>query len=254
MSKIITRTAIAGTVALSIAGGPAMAEEKTSWKHGTSAASGFVIGAALAGPIGAIAGAVTGNWIGEKVDSVDEISAELAQSEQQTAVLEQQLATTQTELLDYRQFASQSLELEVLFHTNKSELTAATQARLMQLAEYVASHPDMSITLSGFADPRGSDLHNLALSEARVAAVAGLLVDAGIPPARINANAYGATTAVIGDSDTYALERRVVIELSPQSTGAQLSLDLEGDAETDIDENIDAALEQDAELSVNAGH
>ncbi|MDG1462714.1 MAG: OmpA family protein [Gammaproteobacteria bacterium] len=195
---------------------PAMADATDrSWKQGASVASGTIIGALVGGPIGAIAGAATGIWFGQKVDTVDEVSAELAKSESETQLIEQQLAAAQTDLLRYQHMASEGLELEVLFHTNKSELTAAAQARLAQLAGYINQQSDVQINLEGFADPRGSDLHNLALSEARVAAVASLLVDAGISPDRINANSFGASysSATDGDADAYAMERRVSIEL-----------------------------------------
>ncbi len=58
---------------------------------------------------------------------------------------------------------------------------------------YLAIKPDAHLTLTGHADPRGSEKYNQALSERRVNRVKQYLVEQGIPDAAIATNAVGKT-------------------------------------------------------------
>ena len=61
--------------------------------------------------------------------------------------------------------------------------------------------------VAGYADPRGSDAWNDALSLRRAQSVAGVLVAAGVPRERIVVEAHGKSesTSASGDLDAYAL-------------------------------------------------
>ena len=73
--------------------------------------------------------------------------------------------------------------------------------------------PDIYIQLDGFADERGDEDYNLALSERRVQYIRDQLVAAGIDPDRINVTAHGESVATEATLDSYALERRVSVTL-----------------------------------------
>ncbi len=90
---------------------------------------------------------------------------------------------------------------------------------------FLAEQPEIDVMLSGYADPRGDDEFNLELSEQRVRSVADSLQASGVGPERITINAYGdrQSSAVDGDLDAYALERRVTIELSVPAYSAEVA-------------------------------
>jgi len=192
-----------------------------------------VAGAVLAGPLGYLAGGLTGAWLATKVgeaEQLDESVAELAVAQQQvesmatdlnhadaeTSALEHELIASRQSMDRYRHLASQYVSFELLFHTGASSLTPEGDARLNELAVFLAEQPGIDVTLSGHADARGDDEFNLGLSEQRVSAVADTLERNGVGVERLTVNAYGdqQSSANEGDLDAYALERRVTIELS----------------------------------------
>ena len=59
------------------------------------------------------------------------------------------------------------------------------------LAKYLEYDPEAKLSLSGYADKRGSDKHNQSLSERRAVRVKDYLVAQGIDPTRISTSAYG---------------------------------------------------------------
>jgi outer membrane protein OmpA-like peptidoglycan-associated protein len=75
----------------------------------------------------------------------------------------------------------------------------------------------VKVRVAGYADPRGSEELNAALSERRADAVAAVLAQAGVEPGRIIVEAHGKTdsTSTDGDLDGYAFERRVTVRIEP---------------------------------------
>jgi hypothetical protein len=61
------------------------------------------------------------------------------------------------------------------------------------LAKYLEYEPEAKLTLSAYADKRGSNKHNQALSERRAERVKDYLVSQGVDPSRITISAYGLT-------------------------------------------------------------
>ncbi len=201
-----------------------------------------VAGAVLAGPIGYLAGGLTGAWLANNIDRADErdrsvaeladtrrelesLSTDLAHADAETGELETALRASQQSMDRYRRLASQYVTFELLFHTGESSLTPDVDTRLGQLAMFLAEQPEIDVMLSGYADPRGDDEFNLELSEQRVRSVADSLQASGVGPERITINAYGdrQSSAVDGDLDAYALERRVTIELSVPAYSAEVA-------------------------------
>lgn len=204
---------------------------------GTAAA-----GALLGGPIGYLAGALTGVWLADKIAKADELQAsarylgeaqeriamltvELAHADAEAGVLETELLTSRQAMTRYQQLASRYVSFELMFHTGASGLVPESGRRLAQLAQFLAEQPDIDVTLSGHADPRGDDQYNLALTEDRVQTIATVLEEKGVDAARIVRNAFGDqySLAPDGDLDAYALERRVTIELAVPAPSTELA-------------------------------
>lgn len=82
-----------------------------------------------------------------------------------------------------------SLRTNILFHRGTWWVGPAGRRTLRSSVERLA--PDSRIELEGHADESGSAAINQRISARRAAAVAGLLVDAGIDPARIEQRAFG---------------------------------------------------------------
>lgn len=243
---------MAATLATLITTGVAQAETppaetpKSVAKQSVVIVGTAVTGAVLGGPVGYMLGGLTGAWLAgniakadERDDSVvrlaaaqeeiDTMSAELTDFNIETQSLADALQDTRTAMSRYRRLASEYVSFELLFHTGDGTLTESGEARLNQLAMFLAEQPDIDITLSGFADPRGDDAFNLALSEERVRTVAGTLAANGVNTGRITVNAFGdqRSTSADGDLDAYALDRRVTIELSVPDFGTEVASNIE---------------------------
>ncbi|MEQ8514636.1 MAG: OmpA family protein [Chromatocurvus sp.] len=192
--------------------------KSNAYKRDAAAASAVIAGALVAGPVGAVVGAVGGKWIAGQVARAGELAATqetLAAREQQILALEASLVDARSESERYAQMALDHLQLEMLFHTGDSELTAGGVERLALLADFLRSNEAIAVRVDGFADPRGKRDDNLRLSTARAESVAAQLLARGIPAERITAQGHGASAsdAAQGDLDAYALERVVRIEL-----------------------------------------
>jgi outer membrane protein OmpA-like peptidoglycan-associated protein len=111
------------------------------------------------------------------------------------------------------------LQGDVLFRTGSAEIAPEMANGIHVLAEAVAKSPALKVRVDGYADPRGSVDANLKLSEARANAVRDLFLAAGVDDQALEINAYGKSQSVAGDSDGYALERRVRLTLQAQAQG-----------------------------------
>ena len=230
-STIVMSSIIAVAV---LSANPAAAKVPTETKQELTALSAIAIGAAAAGPVGALAGMLAGTWLIEQVgqaDAYDESLASLAQTQSELAAsqssltqLEMRLEAAEVEQQRLAQMTLDQLQLEVLFRTGESQLTAAGNKRLQLLASWLRSSGRTRVAIAGYADPRGSEPANLALSKARAEQVALALENAGVSRARMTVSGKGEALshALQGDHDAYALERRVLIELQPEGQFATL--------------------------------
>ncbi len=101
---------------------------------------------------------------------------------------------------------------QVLFVTDKAELSSRSQEVLDIIGGILREHPELSISVEGHADTRGPELYNLDLSRRRAASVASYLSGScGIEPSRINTVGYGESRPLAaGTSATdLAVNRRV---------------------------------------------
>jgi peptidoglycan-associated lipoprotein len=70
-------------------------------------------------------------------------------------------------------------------------LESDAQARLREIATYLATTPGATVRISGHADERGTNEYNLALGDARARAALDYLIKLGVEPARIRFETLG---------------------------------------------------------------
>jgi peptidoglycan-associated lipoprotein len=79
----------------------------------------------------------------------------------------------------------------VFFDYDSSELSADARGTLERQAAWLKQYSNVSITIEGHADERGTREYNLALGERRAQAVKNYLVSLGVPSERLNTISYG---------------------------------------------------------------
>ena len=79
----------------------------------------------------------------------------------------------------------------VFFATNKSSLTTASRETLRKQATYLRKNKNLSVTIEGHADERGTREYNLALGERRANAAKDYLMTYGISGKRVSVISYG---------------------------------------------------------------
>lgn len=98
---------------------------------------------------------------------------------------------------------------EIFFTIGKADLSAADEAQLGKLAQWLKQHPEAKVTVTGYADAgTGTPEINKAVSKRRADKVAGTLKNKfGIPASRIIVEAKGDTEQPFAEND----KNRVVI-------------------------------------------
>ena len=92
----------------------------------------------------------------------------------------------------------------VFFATNKSTLTTASRDTLRKQAAWMRRKKDISVTIEGHADERGTREYNLALGERRANAAKDYLMTYGISSDRITVLSYGKERPVDSGSNPLA--------------------------------------------------
>jgi peptidoglycan-associated lipoprotein len=100
----------------------------------------------------------------------------------------------------------------VFFAFNSSEVTGEGQQILQRQAQWLQRYGQVSVTIEGHCDERGTREYNLALGERRAQAVKRVLVALGIPAARVQTISYGKERPIVVGSDEAAYaQNRVAI-------------------------------------------
>jgi outer membrane protein OmpA-like peptidoglycan-associated protein len=201
---------------------------KASKQENIGVVTGLAVGAVAGGPIGAILGAAAGAWVGDRYHKQEvakkELATDLGQSEAQRTNLSQNVAELNVSLtaaraksdkLDLALKNTDELETEVSFRTNDDSINSLSMSPLLKIGALAASMPDVKVRVAGYADPRGSEEVNDALSRRRADAVAAVLEKAGLPKDHMVVEGHGKSesTAMDGDLDGYAFERKVTVRL-----------------------------------------
>ena len=79
----------------------------------------------------------------------------------------------------------------IFFDFDKAVLKSAAQRTLTRQAEWMKQHSNVTVTVEGHCDERGTREYNLALGERRATAVKNFLVALGVSPSRIATISYG---------------------------------------------------------------
>ncbi len=100
----------------------------------------------------------------------------------------------------------------VFFDFDKSDIKPEGRAVLQRQSEWLKKYPNVTVTVEGHCDPRGTREYNLALGERRATAVKKMLVALGVPANRVSTISYGKERpAVPGDNEqAWAQDRRGV--------------------------------------------
>jgi len=80
---------------------------------------------------------------------------------------------------------------DIYFDYDKSDIRASEQSSIQADAAFLQQHPNISFTIEGHCDERGSTEYNLALGDNRASAVKNALVGAGIAADRIKTVSLG---------------------------------------------------------------
>lgn len=100
----------------------------------------------------------------------------------------------------------------VFFGYDRYDLNAEGQATLGMQAEWLNRHPNITISIEGHADERGTREYNLALGERRANSIRRYLMALGVDGNRVNVISYGKERpAVLGSNpSSWAQNRRGV--------------------------------------------
>jgi outer membrane protein OmpA-like peptidoglycan-associated protein len=204
----------------------------TSKKETASFGIGAIVGGLIAGPPGAIIGAVGGSWFGHRETEADK---DIAKLEKELNAKSIELAYQQNELASSKsafqkefqkvvlsqeiqslEKLSQGISYVIYYKTDDAEIRHDIRPQIHQLVDLIKHYQQIQIQIEGYADFRGSEKYNLMLSKKRIDKVRAEFINAGISSQRLHTHPYGEkrTSAVQGDKETYFFDRRVTINLT----------------------------------------
>ena len=93
--------------------------------------------------------------------------------------------------LDTVEYLASGVKDRVFFATNKSTLTTAARDTLRTQAAWMRKNEDITVSVEGHADERGTREYNLALGERRANSVKDYLMTYGISGSRVSVISYG---------------------------------------------------------------
>ena len=229
VAAVIAAILIAGSsLDRALADTAAPVRQKASKPETTGVLSGLAIGAAAAGPIGAIAGAAAGGWLGDRLHREKQLaqsllagrsrmSSEIERLNSALARIDAQLTDRSQALADLRASSIPLNELaaNVHFRTRDTSLEARDHDQLRQLGAVLAQRTDRVVFVTGYADARGAAGYNFELSTARAEAVAAAMVEGGLARGQVVVVGAGAPASsdCLIDADRCALERRVTVRM-----------------------------------------
>ena len=100
----------------------------------------------------------------------------------------------------------------IYFDTDRYDVDSADAAALQTQAQYLAQYPQVTVTIEGHADERGTREYNLALGERRANAAKNYLTGLGVAANRISVISWGKERPVaLGSTEAaWAQNRRAV--------------------------------------------
>lgn len=155
--------------------------------------------------LGAAAGAALGGAVGAALDrQARDLRASLANEQIVIENTGQELVVTMPE--------------GILFDFDSAAIRAGLQADLRALARNLQQYPDTNVLVEGHTDNTGSAEYNQDLSSRRANAVAGVLLEQGVAPARVTAIGRGEDDPVASNLTPEGRQqnRRVEVIIRPR--------------------------------------
>ena len=214
--KVNSKLAILATVsALALTG----CVSNTAQPMGERTQSGAIIGGMLGGflgatnndsdpalgaVVGAAAGALAGGAIGAALD-------------RQAQDLRGTLANDQIMIQNTGRELIVTMPDGILFDVDSAAIRASLQSDIRALARNLRQYPDTTVDVLGHTDSDGSAAYNQDLSARRAQAVAGVLLEEGVAPARVRAIGRGEDDPVASNltPEGRQLNRRVEVIIRP---------------------------------------
>lgn len=217
----------------------AMAHDYQQQKSSNAAiglGTGMVVGAVIAGPIGAGVAGILGAMIGENKAATNALAVsqtELAASQAALTAtqqelfavrdslndLQQQATITQVGLTSYPQEQVMAMESAIQFKTGSETIEAQYGEQLDLIAKALRSHKGLALRLTGYADYRGSSDYNQLLSEQRAAAVRAALTERGVSSEQITLLAVGEAGSTQTSPENTFFDRKVIMQILPAENG-----------------------------------
>jgi peptidoglycan-associated lipoprotein len=100
----------------------------------------------------------------------------------------------------------------VFFDYDQSDLSPEGRLTLEKQAQWLKRYPNVTVTIEGHTDERGTREYNISLGQRRAETVKNVLIALGIPASRISTISYGKERPEVPHSDevSYAQNRRAV--------------------------------------------
>jgi len=93
------------------------------------------------------------------------------------------------------------MQEDIYFDFDKATLTPSAQDNLLRKAEWLRENSDVTVTIEGHCDARGTNEYNLALGDRRAESAKSFLVDLGIAASRVTTISYGEERPVCTQQD-----------------------------------------------------
>jgi peptidoglycan-associated lipoprotein len=111
-----------------------------------------------------------------------------------------------------RQDFVQNVGDRVYFEFDRSDITPEAQAILEKQADWLKRYQNVTVTVEGHCDDRGTREYNLALGNRRASAAKRMLVSLGVAGNRVAVISYGKERPiVVGDNEQAWAQNRVAI-------------------------------------------
>lgn len=79
----------------------------------------------------------------------------------------------------------------IFFGTDSYRLSSSAKSIVRKQANWLMQNPNITVSIEGHCDERGTREYNLALGERRANSIKNYLVEMGVNPSRINTISYG---------------------------------------------------------------
>ena len=125
-------------------------------------------------------------------------------------VVEEEVVVVEEEVVVAYKAPGVVMQEDIYFNFDKATLTPSAQDNLLRKAEWLRENSDVTVTIEGHCDARGTNEYNLALGDRRAESAKTFLVDLGIAASRVTTISYGEERPVCTqqDEECWAKNRR----------------------------------------------